>query len=113
MVITQEQFRLATQEFDSSLRLLICMFVPNFKAINCVTLILGPENCLKVWRKKTSQSKTAQARQKIFRTVWPSLHQEFPKFSNLRKFHSENYWKFSKNFAVEQVCSTKIFQQKF
>ena len=46
-------------------------------------------------------------------SIRPCLHQEFLKSSNLRKFHSENYWKFLQNFSVEQICSTKIFQQKF
>ena len=35
---------LATRNFDSSLRLLICLFVPNSEAIGHVNLVLGPKN---------------------------------------------------------------------
>ena len=35
------------------------MFVPNFEAIDLVTLVLEPENRPQIWRKKRSQSKTA------------------------------------------------------
>ena len=45
------------------------MFVPNFEAIGLVTLVLGPENRPASWRKKRSQLKTAQMRQKIFNIV--------------------------------------------
>ena len=34
----------STWNFDSSLRLMSCMFVPNFGTISYVTLVLGPEN---------------------------------------------------------------------
>ena len=45
------------------------MFVPNFEAIGHVTLVLGPKNAPKVWRKKPSQSETAEVLQEIFHTV--------------------------------------------
>ena len=45
--------------FDSSLRLMSRIFVPNFEAIGHVTLVLGPKTAPQVWRKKRSQSKTA------------------------------------------------------
>ena len=45
------------------------MFVPNFEAISCVTLVLEPENPHQVWRKKRSQSKTAYVWQKIVHMV--------------------------------------------
>ena len=48
---------------------MICMFAPNFEAIGHVTLVLESENAPKVWRKKRSQAKTAQVRQKIFHRV--------------------------------------------
>ena len=35
------------------------MFVPNFKEIGHVTLVLEPENAPQVWRKKRSQSTVA------------------------------------------------------
>ena len=35
------------------------MLVPNSEAIGYVTLVLAPENPLKVWRKKRFWSKTA------------------------------------------------------
>ena len=44
------------------------MFVPNFEAIVHVTLVLGPKNAPKVWRKKPSQSETAEVRQEIYFT---------------------------------------------
>ena len=44
LLITRERFGLATRNFDSSLRLLSAMFVPNLGAIGHVTLVLGPEN---------------------------------------------------------------------
>ena len=40
------------------------MFVPNFEAIGCVTLVLEPENRPQVWHKKRSHSKSALVRQK-------------------------------------------------
>ena len=43
LLITRERFGLATWNFDSSLRLLTCMFVSNFEAIGHVTLVLGPK----------------------------------------------------------------------
>ena len=45
------------------------MFVPNFKAISHVTLVLGPKNRPKSLAKKPSQSKTAEVQQKTFHTV--------------------------------------------
>ena len=45
LLITREQFGLASWNFDSSLRLMSCMFVHNFEAIGRVTLLLEPENC--------------------------------------------------------------------
>ena len=44
LLITRERLGLASLNFDSSLRLMSCMFVPNFEAIGHVTLVLGPEN---------------------------------------------------------------------
>ena len=45
LLITRERFGLATLEFlDSCLRLMSCMFVPNFEAIGHVTLVSEPEN---------------------------------------------------------------------
>ena len=44
LLITRERLGLATWNFDSSLRLLSYMFVPNFEAIGHVTLVLEPEN---------------------------------------------------------------------
>ena len=44
MLITQEQLGLATCNFDRSLKLMSYMFVPNFEAIDYVTLVLEPEN---------------------------------------------------------------------
>ena len=31
-------------KFANDLKLLICMFIPNFEAISLVTLLLGPQN---------------------------------------------------------------------
>ena len=45
------------------------MFVHNFEAIGSVTSVLEPETAPQVWRKKRSQSKTAQVRQKLFHMV--------------------------------------------
>ena len=45
------------------------MFIANFELIGQVTLVLEPENRSASWRKKRSQSKTAQVLQKIFHTV--------------------------------------------
>ena len=45
------------------------MFVPNFEAIGHMTLVLEPENCPQVWRKKRPQSKAVKVRQKIFHMV--------------------------------------------
>ena len=42
--LTRERLGLATGNFDSSLRLMSYMFVPNFGAIGHVTLVLEPEN---------------------------------------------------------------------
>ena len=46
-----------------------CMFIPNFETICHVTLVLEPKTASQVWRKKSSLSKTALVRQKIFHTV--------------------------------------------
>ena len=42
--MTRERLDPATQNFDSSLRLISCMFISNFEAIGPVTLVLGPKN---------------------------------------------------------------------
>ena len=44
MLITQEQLGLATCNFDSCLRLMSWIFVPNFEAVGHVTSVLEPEN---------------------------------------------------------------------
>ena len=68
LLITRERLGLATWNFDSSLRLISCVFVPNFQAIALMTLILG-HTAIKLWRKNRSHSETAQVRQKIFHLV--------------------------------------------
>ena len=45
------------------------MIVPNFEAIGHVASVLEPETAPQVCRKKRSQSKTAEVRQKIFHMV--------------------------------------------
>ena len=45
------------------------MLVPHFEAIGHVASILEPKTAQQVWRKKRSQSKTAQVRQKIFHGI--------------------------------------------
>ena len=42
---TSRTFWSSYMKFDSSLRLMSYMFVPNFEAIGHVALVLEPENC--------------------------------------------------------------------
>ena len=52
LLMTRERFDLATRNFDRNLRLINCMFIPNFEAISHMTLVLGTENCPKNLAKK-------------------------------------------------------------
>ena len=58
--MTRERFGLATRNFDRNLRLMSCMFIPNFEAISHMTLVLGPENCPKNLAKKAVSFKNGK-----------------------------------------------------
>ena len=53
-------------DFGSNLRLLSCMFVPNFDSISYVTLVLEPETPPKVWRKSGLSQKRLKCGKKYF-----------------------------------------------
>ena len=69
LLITRERLDLATWNFDSSLRLMSCMFVLSFEAIGHVTSVLEPESRPASLAQKAVSVKNDLSTAKIFHRV--------------------------------------------